>query len=133
MREALFELGERAGIDDLEIQCERTQRSLGLAKLKCAADIVWVVDDADASARGRHFAHQLDDLGAEIARQIADAGDVTAGPRQAGDHPKTTGSATPTRTMGSVLVARRAARTTGVVHARITSTLLRTSSAAAGS
>jgi hypothetical protein len=58
------------------------------------------------------------------------AGGIAARAREACDDPMPTGSPAPVITIGISLVARFAAKTTGVIHAAITSTFSRTNSAA---
>src|SRR5262249_48951288 len=82
--ERMIEFRCRAGIDDFELQSERTERVLDLAKQLGAAGIAEIARNTDATDARNDLPEQIDHLAAEIAGDIANPGDVSPRPRQTG-------------------------------------------------
>src|SRR5262249_28843855 len=105
-------------------------RGLGLAPLRYVEGIFHIDQRSQARQTRQEFAHEVDLLGGQLLREIGQAGDVTAGTRQAFHQSEGDWPAPDAMTIGIVCVALATAMLAGTGDETMTRGLSLTNSAA---
>ena len=84
-RERGIEIAFRIGTHDNELYAQGDRRLLHVAQLVFGIRIIWIDEHRDGRGLGNHLMQQAQPLRLQPRGKMIDAGDVTAGPIEAGD------------------------------------------------